>query len=169
VVDVSPTIGKVTFLNCTVMSTTRRAKSRGFIASCWSRAPSSPVTAPAAARLADAIAPVGHRGAVERQFELEKLIAAEVLLCRPDANEFGRIAFAQRLTCTIADACQVTGLGRTTIYQQIAEGRVKRTLSGSASEASEDQFLRQAGTSRASVLVSRHEFSARRCPPGGGR
>jgi hypothetical protein len=40
----------------------------------------------------------------------------------PRCDEFGRIPFAQRLTCTIANACQVTGLGRTTICQQIAEG-----------------------------------------------
>ena len=31
----------------------------------------------------------------------------------PDVLDSGRIPFAQRVTCTIADACEATGLGRT--------------------------------------------------------
>jgi excisionase family DNA binding protein len=32
------------------------------------------------------------------------------------------IPFAQRLNCTIAKACEVTGLGRTKIYELIGDG-----------------------------------------------
>ena len=32
------------------------------------------------------------------------------------------IPFAQRLTCTIAEACEATGLGRTKLYELIGAG-----------------------------------------------
>lgn len=35
--------------------------------------------------------------------------------------------FAQRLTCTIYDACEVTGLGRTKPYELIAARRIVTT------------------------------------------
>ncbi|WP_430642045.1 excisionase family DNA-binding protein [Bradyrhizobium aeschynomenes] len=40
------------------------------------------------------------------------------------------IPFAQRLTCTVAEACEATGLGRTKIYELIGNGRVKTTTIG---------------------------------------
>ncbi len=40
------------------------------------------------------------------------------------------IPFAQRLSCTIAEACQVTGLGRTKLYELIAEGHLATTTIG---------------------------------------
>lgn len=40
------------------------------------------------------------------------------------------LPFAQRLTCTIAQACEVTGLGRTKIYELIGSGRVTTTTVG---------------------------------------
>jgi excisionase family DNA binding protein len=42
----------------------------------------------------------------------------------------GRIPFAQRVTCTIADACEATGLGRTKIYELIGDGRLVATSVG---------------------------------------
>jgi excisionase family DNA binding protein len=42
----------------------------------------------------------------------------------------GDIPFAQRLTCTIAQACEVTGLGRTTLYELIGEGRISTAAVG---------------------------------------
>jgi excisionase family DNA binding protein len=42
----------------------------------------------------------------------------------------GNIPFAQRLTCTIAQACEVTGLGRTTLYELIGEGHISTTTVG---------------------------------------
>ena len=41
-----------------------------------------------------------------------------------------RLPFAQRLTCTVAEACEVTGLGRTKIYELIGNGRITTTTVG---------------------------------------
>jgi excisionase family DNA binding protein len=38
-----------------------------------------------------------------------------------------RIPFAQWLTCTIAEACEVTGLGRTKLYELIGRGQITTT------------------------------------------
>jgi excisionase family DNA binding protein len=40
------------------------------------------------------------------------------------------IPFAQRLSCTIAEACEVTGLGRTKLYELIADGHLATTTVG---------------------------------------
>jgi excisionase family DNA binding protein len=40
------------------------------------------------------------------------------------------IPFPQRLTCTIAEACQATGLGRTKIYSLISEGCIETVTIG---------------------------------------
>ena len=45
----------------------------------------------------------------------------------PDATA---IPFAQRLTCTIAEACEATGLGRTKLYELIGEGCLGTTTIG---------------------------------------
>jgi excisionase family DNA binding protein len=34
------------------------------------------------------------------------------------------VPFAERLTCTIAEACEAVGLGRTKLYELIDEGRL---------------------------------------------
>jgi excisionase family DNA binding protein len=36
--------------------------------------------------------------------------------------------FAERLSCTIDEACEATGLGRTKLYELIGSGRVETTL-----------------------------------------
>ena len=38
--------------------------------------------------------------------------------------------FAQRITCTINEACEVTGLGRTKLYELIGDGHLKTTTVG---------------------------------------
>ena len=38
--------------------------------------------------------------------------------------------FAQRLTCTVAEACEATGLGRTKLYELIGEGCLDTTTIG---------------------------------------
>lgn len=48
---------------------------------------------------------------------------AQVSLSAP-AAEPSTMPFAQRLTCTIDDACEVTGLGRTKLYELIGTGRI---------------------------------------------
>ena len=40
------------------------------------------------------------------------------------------IPFAQRLTCTIAEACKVTGLGRTKLYELIGDGHLATATVG---------------------------------------
>ena len=35
------------------------------------------------------------------------------------------IPFTERLSCTIAEACQATGLGRTKLYEEMTAGRVR--------------------------------------------
>jgi excisionase family DNA binding protein len=46
------------------------------------------------------------------------------------AAEPGTMPFAQRLTCTIDEACEVTGLGRTKLYELIGAGRIVTTTIG---------------------------------------
>ena len=40
------------------------------------------------------------------------------------------IPFVQRLTCTIAQACEATGLGRTKLYELIGHGQITTTTIG---------------------------------------
>ncbi len=40
------------------------------------------------------------------------------------------IPFAQRISCTIDEACQATGIGRTKLYEEISAGRVETTTIG---------------------------------------
>jgi hypothetical protein len=40
------------------------------------------------------------------------------------------IPFAFRLSCTIDEACQATGLGRTKLYEEMGAGRVQSTTIG---------------------------------------
>ncbi len=41
-----------------------------------------------------------------------------------------RIPFAERLTCSIAEACDATGLGRTKLYELIGRGTVATSTVG---------------------------------------
>jgi len=47
-----------------------------------------------------------------------------------NAVEFAAIPFAQRLSCTIAEACEVTGLGRTKLYELIGDGHLATATVG---------------------------------------
>ena len=55
---------------------------------------------------------------------------SQVSLSAPKAAEPSTMPFAQRLTCTIDDACEVTGLGRTKLYELIGAGRIVTTTVG---------------------------------------
>ena len=55
---------------------------------------------------------------------------SQVSLSAPKALEPSTMPFAQRLTCTIDDACEVTGLGRTKLYGLIGTGRIVTTTIG---------------------------------------
>lgn len=54
----------------------------------------------------------------------------QVSLSAPQAEELSTIPFAQRLTCTIDEACEVTGLGRTKLYELIGAKRIVTTTIG---------------------------------------
>jgi excisionase family DNA binding protein len=47
-----------------------------------------------------------------------------------NAVEAVAIPFAQRLSCTITEACEVTGLGRTKLYELIGSGCLATTTVG---------------------------------------
>lgn len=47
-----------------------------------------------------------------------------------EAGESKTIPFAQRLTCTINEACEVTGLGRTKLYEMIGARYLATTTVG---------------------------------------
>ena len=55
--------------------------------------------------------------------ELVALSASEAV--RPQA-----VPFSQKLTCTINEACEVTGLGRTKLYELIGDGHLATTTVG---------------------------------------
>lgn len=63
---------------------------------------------------------------IEYTTETEPISAPDELKRHP--SDF--IPFAQRLTCTVAEACEATGLGRTKIYELIRNGRIATTTIG---------------------------------------
>lgn len=48
----------------------------------------------------------------------------------PESAEASVLPFALRLTCTIAEACEASGLGRTKLYELIGDGRLLTTTVG---------------------------------------
>ena len=63
----------------------------------------------------------------ESSVQIERGAAADKPVpCR----QGGGLPFAQRLTCTVAEACEVTGLGRTKIYELFGDGRITTTTVG---------------------------------------
>ena len=68
---------------------------------------------------ADASKPNDARGTLRRPREQPPADAASTA-----------IPFAQRLACTIAEACEATGLGRTKLYELIGEGLLDTTRIG---------------------------------------
>ena len=39
-------------------------------------------------------------------------------------NETGQIPFEERLTCTVAEACSATGIGKTKLYELMGDGQI---------------------------------------------
>ena len=64
---------------------------------------------------------------LERSVQIEREATADKSM---PCHQGRRLPFAQRLTCTVAEACEVTGLGRTKIYELIGDGRVTTTTVG---------------------------------------
>ena len=59
---------------------------------------------------------------LERGVQIERGTAAD----KPMPSHLGRLPFAQKLTCTGAEACEVTGLGRTKVYELIGMVELRR-------------------------------------------
>lgn len=64
---------------------------------------------------------------LERSVQIEREAAADKSM---PCHQGRRLPLAQRLTCIVAEACEVTGLGRTKIYELIGDGRVATTTVG---------------------------------------
>jgi len=64
---------------------------------------------------------------LERSVQIEREAAADKSMPRYQGR---RLPFAQRLTSTVAEACEATGLGRTKIYELIGDGRATTTTVG---------------------------------------
>ena len=69
---------------------------------------------------------------IRRRLDLESGVQIEIGAAAewPMPSHPSRVPFAQRLTCTVSEACEVTGLGRTKIYELIGHGRVATTTIG---------------------------------------
>lgn len=48
----------------------------------------------------------------------------------PEAVRSQTVPFVQKLTCTINEACEMTGLGRTKLYELIGDGHLATTTVG---------------------------------------
>ena len=48
----------------------------------------------------------------------------------PQAVRSQTVPFVQKLTCTINEACEMTGLGRTKLYELIGDGHLATTTIG---------------------------------------
>lgn len=48
----------------------------------------------------------------------------------PEAVRSQTVPFVQKLTCTINEACEMTGLGRTKLYELIGDGHLVTTTVG---------------------------------------
>jgi excisionase family DNA binding protein len=69
----------------------------------------------------------------------------------PKSAELHSIPFAQRLTCTVAEACEATGLGRTKLYELIGDGRVTTTTVGRRRLVLVQSLLALVGGNRSAV------------------
>jgi len=59
--------------------------------------------------------------------EVEEL---QVALSAPEVVRSQTVPFVQKLTCTISEACEMTGLGRTKLYELIGDGHLATTTVG---------------------------------------
>lgn len=52
------------------------------------------------------------------------------------------VPFRERISCTIPEACQATGIGRTKLYEEIGAGRVEVRKVGARTVVLIDSLLR---------------------------
>jgi excisionase family DNA binding protein len=61
---------------------------------------------------------------------VDNLDSLEVATGEIGPHADGKVPFAERLTCSIAEACDVTGLGRTKLYELIGQRAIATTTVG---------------------------------------
>ena len=57
-------------------------------------------------------------------------VAESIAGVRDAVRGASQVPFIQRPTCTIAEACTATGIGRTKLYELIGQGHVATTMIG---------------------------------------
>ena len=62
--------------------------------------------------------------------ENDEVEGAQFTPSAPEAARLHMVPFAQKLTCTINEACEATGLGRTKLYELIGDGHLATTTVG---------------------------------------
>jgi excisionase family DNA binding protein len=55
---------------------------------------------------------------------------SQITSSAPEAVRSQTVPFVQKLTCTINEACEMTGLGRTKLYELIGDGHLATTTVG---------------------------------------
>ncbi|OSJ30768.1 helix-turn-helix domain-containing protein [Bradyrhizobium japonicum] len=64
------------------------------------------------------------------QLENERRGQAKGVVSSTNGREARSLPFAERLSCTIDEACEATGLGRTKLYELIGSGQLVTTTIG---------------------------------------
>jgi len=62
--------------------------------------------------------------------ENDEVKELQIASSAPEAVRSQTVPFAQKLTCTINEACEMTGLGRTKLYELIGDGHLATTTIG---------------------------------------
>ena len=62
--------------------------------------------------------------------ENDEVVELQITTSAREAVRSQTVPFAQKLTCTINEACEMTGLGRTKLYELIGDGHLATTTVG---------------------------------------
>jgi excisionase family DNA binding protein len=62
--------------------------------------------------------------------ENDEVVELQTTSSAPEAVRSQTVPFVQKLTCTINEACEMTGLGRTKLYELIGDGHLATTTVG---------------------------------------
>lgn len=62
--------------------------------------------------------------------ENDEVEGLQITLSASEAARSQTVPFVQKLTCTINEACEMTGLGRTKLYELIGNGRLATATVG---------------------------------------
>jgi excisionase family DNA binding protein len=77
-----------------------------------------------------------------------------------DVKTAGDIPFDQRPSCTMREACQATGLSRTTLYERMAAGELKTSTVGRRRLVNVPSLMRLVGADRNKGAARTREHDA---------